>query len=384
MGMIRLWTVAIVVCLQGAARADLPAAEDLQQTWIFDVQDSGDQEAESDGIPFWLGPVESVSKLSGQISLVGHLSPSDRQRCNCVRSCCQCKSHWLVSVDYLNWTARRSGWDLAVRDADTDNNIEGPIESLEFDNSSGFRSSISYLLGTGWDVGFSYTFYETDQQRNLAAGDGGQLWLTRANPGSFNNSANEVFAEADIDLDLFDLEAGYWLQPCRNLRLRGFGGVRLASLNQSFQASYRGGTVTSSGRQYRQQTDLNASGLRAGSEANWQLPNGLVFSGLLASSVLVGDFESGYAESEPDFTSAGNVQLTDDYVDMLPVLDVRLGVAKRWGRLTLETGYEASVWFSADRRYGFSGAETINRGAMTNVPHDLGFDGFYLRMMLLR
>jgi hypothetical protein len=382
----KIWfcTAIVVVLLHGNVRADSPPEAPLPQTWVFDVAGDEDGETEAGGIPYRLDPVESASDLPTGIDWIDVASPLNDPPCDCVRSRHRCRSHWLFSIDYLNWTARRTGWDLAVRDADTDNNIEGPIESLQFENSSGLRTSISYLLGNGWDFGFSYTMFETDRDKSVAATDAGQLWLTRANPGSFNNSAAEVAAAADVDLDLFDLESGYWLQPSRNLRLRGFGGVRMASLDQSFQASYRGGTISAAGRHYRQRTDLTASGLRAGSEANWVLPNGFTLSGLLAGSVLIGNFESTYSENEPDFTSAGNVALSDEYTDVVPVLDLRIGAAKRWGRLTLETGYEASVWFNADRRYGFSGAETINRGAMANVPHDLGFDGFYLRLMLLR
>lgn len=305
-------------------------------------------------------------------------------RCQCSRVRCRCRSHWLVSADYLHWKTRRTGLDIAIADANTDNNIEGPLKSIDFDSDSGFRCSIGYLLGSGWDAGFQYTLFETEEEQRVTEPAGGQLWLTRANPASFNNSADAVDARADLDLDVFDLEVGYWLRESRTVKVRGFGGFRYASLDQAFSARYSGGTISPDGRLFSESTDLDAYGLRAGSEAQWLLPAGWSLSGRLASSILVGDFQTRYREFEPGFPGAGNVLVTDNFFDVVPIMDVTAGVSKQFGRLSLETGYEAAVWFSADRRHSFTGAETVNRGVMTNVPHNLGLDGFYFRLSYLR
>jgi len=376
------WLIGVGASLiAGFAQAEVPQEFDLVEVQISEPVEIESFETlampPADALEI---PSASTSKTETDCD-----SPSMAScHCDCVRSRCRCRYHWLASVDYLNWTPRRGGWDLAIRDPNSDNNIEGPVESLELENSSGVRASIGYLLGSGWDAGFRYTGFESDRRQTVLAADAGQLWLTRANPGSFNNAADAVDARAEVDLDIYDIEAGYWVRQCRSVKFRGFGGVRLASLDQAFDASYTGGTVALPQRTYRQRTDLSAYGLRAGSEANWLLPRGLTLSGTLAGSLLIGDFQTSYLEQEAGFQSAGDVQLTDNYFEMVPVLEVQLGIAKRLGRCTLETGYEASAWFSADRRYNFTGAETINRGTMTNVPRDIGFDGFYLRMTLLR
>jgi hypothetical protein len=157
-----------------------------------------------------------------------------RTACSCSRGRCRCRSHWLGSIDYLHWKPRRRGLDFAIADPNTDNNVQGPIESLELESRSGLRLGLSYLLGSGWDTGFRYTFFESEDARVLAEPAGGQLWITQANPASFNNHADAVTAEADLDFDLYDWEVGYWLKPARNVRVRGFGGFRYAAIDQRF------------------------------------------------------------------------------------------------------------------------------------------------------
>lgn len=46
-------------------------------------------------------------------------------------------------------------------------------------------------------------------------------------------------------------------------------------------------------------------------------------------------------------------------------------------------GYDASVWFDADRRVNSTGAETVNRGNFTTTSHNLGLDGLFARVLLL-
>jgi hypothetical protein len=123
-------------------------------------------------------------------------------------------------------------------------------------------------------------------------------------------------AEADLDYQVFDIQAGYWFPPNEIASVRVFAGPRGANIEQSLD---------------------------------------LVYSG-------------------------GNVATRVDSTEAVPVLDVAVGINLTAGKLSLQTGYELSNWFNVDQRLNFTGAATIMRGSLTPSVQDLLVDGLFVRL----
>ena len=188
-------------------------------------------------------------------------------------------SHRLTgSVDYLYWKARRNGMDFAISDPDTDDNIEGTMEALELESTGGVRASLGFWAACDWDLTLTYTHFDSDDHLSLDAIPGGQLWMTRSNPASFNNDAAAATADATLDYDLLDLGAGYWIRPSEMISIRVFGGPRGVWTRQEMNIEYSGGTVAGS-RTQTQRTEMNGFGLRAGSQVHWHLGKALSLFG---------------------------------------------------------------------------------------------------------
>lgn len=294
---------------------------------------------------------------------------------------CPCNRPGLIlAADVLVIRPRRTGLDFAISDPNTDNNVEGPVDALELDSRAGVRAAIGYRTANNWDVIFTYTHFDTDTERTVLEPEGGFLWLTRTAPASFNNHADLAEATADLNYDLFDLEAGYAMLAVESLPIRLFGGFRAATIEQNFGVRYVGGTIIGE-RVQHQNTQVDGYGLRAGAETHWQLGRGWSLFGRAAGSVLVGQFSILYTEDESGFGGQGNVDVTYRYYDVLPMLDAAAGVSWQTGRLTWQAGYELTAALNLDKPVNFSGAETINRGQMANVGNDLVLEGFFARMV---
>jgi hypothetical protein len=294
---------------------------------------------------------------------------------------CSCYRPGLIlAADVLLIRPKRAGLDFGISDPDTDNNVQGPIESLALGSNAGVRGAIGYRTFSGWDAVFTYTHFDTDADRSVLAPEGGRIWMTRTAPASFNNNAAAAFATADLDYNVFDLEAGYVILPAESLPIRLFGGFRAAAIEQNFGVQYEGGTVVGE-RIQQQSTQVDAYGLRAGAETHWRLGRGWSVFGRAAGSVLVGDFSILYTENETGFGGQGNVDVNYHYSDILPMLDAAAGVSWQTGRLTWQAGYELTAVLNLDKAVNFTGAETINRGQMTNVGRDLALEGLFARLV---
>lgn len=294
---------------------------------------------------------------------------------------CSCYRPGLIlAADVLFIRPRRAGLDFAISDPNTDNNVEGPVESLELDSGIGVRGAIGYRTTSGWDAIFTYTHLDTDTERTVVEPENGFLWLTRTAPASYNNQADLAHAVADLNYDVFDLEAGYTVWPAASLPIRLFGGFRAAAIEQNFGVRYVGGTI--SGERIQQQsTQVDGYGLRGGAETQWLLGGGWSVFGRAAGSVLVGQFSILHTEDESGYAGQGNVDVTYRYHDVLPMLDAAAGVSWQSGRLTWQAGYELTAVLNLDQPVNFTGAETVSRGQMVNVGNDLVLEGLFARLI---
>lgn len=289
-------------------------------------------------------------------------------------------SDFYGSVDYLRLRPRQGGLDFAISDSDNDNNIEGPINRLNYDSESAVRARLGLALTSEWDLSFGYTRLRTDASASVDAPAGGQLWITQSNPASFNNSATNASAEIALDYDLYDLQAGYWFRPSKTVFINLFGGPRGAVIHQSSEVAYTGGTVTET-RTQTQKTELEGFGVRLGGEVQWQLASMINVFASSSATMIVGNFDIEYVESEPAIAT-GNVATSSNFYDSVSNFEAAAGISLGTDRISLQAGYELSNWLNIDRRLLFTGSPSISRGQLTSTAEDMLLDGLFLRLAL--
>ena len=195
--------------------------------------------------------------------------------CECPADACTCGKRscggagcpgWFVSAEYLRWKPRRRGLDFVISDPDDQfitNTVEGSVESLELQSNGGLRTAIGYLTASGWDIAFRYTNFQSSDSRSVQEPAGGSLWAIRATPDGFdNNQADSASADANLNMDVFDLEVGRWLDPNDSTSLRLFMGLRSALIDQDFSIGYFGGNIGN--YPVRQSVLMDSIGLRIG------------------------------------------------------------------------------------------------------------------------
>ena len=319
------------------------------------------------------------------VALATSVGYAECNRCigqRCPDSCQYDCGGFYGGIEYLFLKPRTSGLDFAIADPNTDDNIQGPIELLELDAKSGVRASFGRATASGWDFGFTYTSFESNAAKSVDAPTGGQLWLTRTNPASFNNAATAADANADLDYQVLDCHAARWVHPNDCTAIRLFGGPRAAWIDQAMEVEYTGGTVGGT-RTQSQTTKMDGFGARFGGEGHWWMNDCVSFFGSAAGSVLVGDFEIRHIELEPGL-STGNVDTTTNYYDAVTGIDVAFGMQVTGRRLSLQTGYELTSWLNLDQRVNYVGTSTVALGNQAMTSRDLVLDGLFVRFILHR
>jgi hypothetical protein len=282
-----------------------------------------------------------------------------------VPSCdCPPSSGVVASAEWLNWQAHRGGLDFA--------SFVDPIwltpaarESLDYDRDNGLRLGLGYRFASGWDVSWNYTYFQTSAAGAIdqAASPGLVLIATRS---YFDLAVDSVAAQADLDYQVHDIEAGRRLVFTENADVRLFGGFRWAKIDQSEFQQYtyddiEVGSVTGTidGR-----SELDAYGIRLGAETQWTTRWGLGLFGRLAGSVLVGN--AAVQQREFDDAQGTILNFADEAYRAVPVIDAAAGASWTHGAWQVAGGYEMTTWF--------------NLTEIERASQDLILDGFFLRL----
>ncbi len=276
----------------------------------------------------------TIERLFQQPSCIG--SPSN----GCVEDSLS-KPGFIAYADYLYWKASPTGLDYAT--------IENPITltpiataSLDLPRADGYRFGLGYrFAGTCCDLTCTYThFQSSDQQAVVASGPTTELLSTR----SFFSTVAMDSIEADdaLKLDIYDLEANWRTSLNETVGFRGFGGVRLARLDQDFSSNYTllaavKGTINLP-------TGMEAAGIRLGGEFAWRTAWGFHVFGRGAASLLVADFNT--ERREVNSLDGLVIDASAETTRIVPVLEAAAGIAWSWGPMELSAGYEISNWFN--------------------------------------
>lgn len=281
---------------------------------------------------------------------------------------------WKVSTEFLAWRLHRRDLDFAIATNDSALAVgAGTIQELGFDNDPGLRVGLARQLASGWELGFTYTYFYTAASADAAEPAGGNLWATRSHPALYEEAAT-ANAFSSLKYHVFDLEASYQcvLSPWASVKM--FGGPRWATIDQQFRVAYDGRDFSNASVSHP--VNLNAFGLRLGVAGEWQIGHGFSLFGRGAGSVMYGRFDSQLVETNLSGVQS-IVSVRDEYGQALPVLEAAAGLSWRYRGVELSVGYEITDWINAGDRSAF--VDGNDEGLYSPSSTDLLLEGLFAR-----
>jgi len=274
----------------------------------------------------------------------------------------------VAYAEWLNWQAHRGGLDFASF-VDPVWETPGTVESLDYERDNGVRVGLGYRFESQWDVTWNYTYFQASAAGAVDQAENPNLSLI-ATRSYLDTTFASVAAQADLDYNVHDIEAGRRLVCNSSTAVRLFGGFRWARIDQSEsqQYTYEDSLGDTSTGDIRGRSELDAYGIRLGAETQWDTRWGLGLFGRLAGSVLVGNFD--VRQQEVDEIELTIMDFVGEYYQAVPAIDAAAGAAWTCGAWHVAGGYEMTSWF--------------NLAAIERASYDLILDGFFLRVAYAR
>jgi hypothetical protein len=287
-------------------------------------------------------------------------------------SCDCCSPGWFVTSDYLNLRVERNDLAFAIQDPVGAGvpSAGPPIMSLDLGSQNAFRVGGGYRDPSGWQVGVIYTLLRSDTTETFAPG-GGQVLAVQSSPSTGLTNADSVTATSDFAYDVFDLEAGHWFQSNDSISLLVLAGLRFASIDHRLRTAYNGGAFVNG--LVDVPTNINAFGGRLGGAAHWNVSDRFSLIASSSISILKADIDTSRREVNGGATVINATRATDQ---LMPGLDLSVGLRYYFERWSIAASYEWANWFNAVSPLEFS--DSFNGGTLNPVGRDLGLHGFVL------
>jgi hypothetical protein len=278
----------------------------------------------------------------------------------------------MGNLDYLNWSARRSGMDFASFSSSVTNAtaLPAPTQSLDFNQAGGFRGGIGYRFGNGWNVGWTYTYFRIANAETATASStpNSELIATQSylsTSQTFKVPMDSIEADGTLQMNIQDFQAEWTSCLNDSVGFTAFGGFRWAKIDQNFNNNYSYGGGTGS---VNLPNNMDGEGIRLGAEIQWRSSCGLRVFARGAESVLVADFQTRQHEVDP---AAGiTIDVSNDTAAVVPVFEGTVGVAYARGPWEFRAAFEMSDWFNLVQ---------VNRPAQS-----LLLDGYFLSLSFSR
>lgn len=230
----------------------------------------------------------------------------------------------------------------------------------------GFRLGFGYHFGGGLDARIIYTFLRASSSDTQTRPAGQNFFV-----GYYDNvNPNSGKATYKLGYDVVDFEAGLNIGVGSSVVLRGFGGLRFASLRErlTFNGLDGNGPVSVDAR-----SDFWGIGPRLGLMGSVDIGWGLSLFGHMAGSIPVGT--SKRSTRALDFNSDNSTR-SPNQVTINPQIDASIGFAytyqmSQMSALTFKAGYRFEYWLNNRPAPGFTGE------GLSNDNPGLGIDGFF-------
>jgi hypothetical protein len=267
--------------------------------------------------------------------------------------------------DFLLLRPNREGLGLAVVNSTQGGSTYSTLQSLSWDGTPGFRVGARYRFADpNVEFGATFTYFHATTQLSVNAPDGGSLVGVMA---LARQARDAMAADGNTGLSyaVLDLDAGRsaWLGD--SLLLRAYGGVRLASIDQSLKGLYSGGALGANLDYVTSPIRFQGVGLTAGAEATWNLWRGFGLYGRGRIGLVSGSFDSRRTET------LGATLVSDEserYFTVVPFGELGAGLSYQGERFFFSIGYELTDWGNMVSGIGGPGSGTLGnrkRGDLT-------------------
>jgi hypothetical protein len=283
----------------------------------------------------------------------------------------------FVTGEYLLLHPRRNALDYAVVSPDANLTPGGTIQSLDWHTTSGFRVGAGYQLsGEPWQFGVTYMYLHSFDDRSVSAPAGGAAFATLTRGGGVDDIAT-ASGSTNLDFNVIDLLAARPVAVCPTLNVRLFGGGRFAWIDQKLTAVYNGGASGAVNDIVSSPVYFRGAGLTGGAQAFWQFYHQFGLYGRFSGSLLSGQFRNFLTEANNNgATPIVNVQ--EKYYQVVPVLELGLGVAWQGEHMRLSVGYELQNWFDMVNSPTFPSPSNI--GLPVRRFSDLSLEGLAVQL----
>jgi hypothetical protein len=285
-----------------------------------------------------------------------------------------CSPAVLATAEYLLVRPYRRPNDFAITDPFNDLTPEGGVNSVRFDWSSGFRVGLGYRTASGWEPMLTYTHLHAGGSRFVVAPDGGVVYPTLTRPGLID-TVQQAGAALRLDYDVFDLDSSRRIVLDDSFALRLGFGVRIASIDQSFDAFYNG--FEASGALVHNRIIFDGAGPVLNGEGEWLLPRGFRWFGRARGALVVGDLSSRLRETDNGGLTL-NANIRECNTQAIPVLELATGLAWEYRNLRLSAGYEVANWFGLVDRPQF--VNDVAEGKLGRRRGDLSLEGVFFQL----
>lgn len=284
-------------------------------------------------------------------------------------------AQFFISGEYLLMRPFRRNLNFALVDPLDDLMPMGRVAALNYRQDNGFRINAAYrLMGSAWEVGAGYTYFHASDRGQQVAPPGGLIYALPFRPGTVD-VATSAAAEAGIDYDVYDLEFARSTRVDEHLSLRFGAGPRFAVISQNMAAFYNG--LDADNAAAESSLKFHGAGLVVSGEAGWDLPWHFKLFARGRTSLIYGDFRSSVRES--NFNGAAvYADLSDNYSQVVPVLEVGAGLAWEYRRIRAAVGYEAANWFHLADRPIF--LDDFSEGKIAHQTGDLSLHAVFFRL----
>jgi hypothetical protein len=277
----------------------------------------------------------------------------------------------IITGDFLLMRPVRRDQDYAIVGSSPNFGPLGVIRSVEGGYDTGFRIGAGYRCCAGWESVVSYTYLDTTGKDVAAAPTGQFAFPTTTFPGVVSRSA-VASANNSIKMNLIDLEFAHHWKASEHLDWRFFFGPRLAFIDQRLNALYEGGDVATDS--VRRRESLEGIGLRAGGQATYTIFEHLGAYARGAVTMMSAQVNADLAENA---NGVPIVAVSQKFHQLIPVLDMGIGLSYQMGNWRFTAGYELMTWFGMVEGIDF--ADDVTPGKLNRTISDLGFEGFVFR-----
>jgi hypothetical protein len=270
---------------------------------------------------------------------------------------CPPVAKYYFSGEFLYFWPNREGLGTAVVNSSQDGMTFSTLESLNWDDGTpGFRIGARYCPSE-IDFGATFTYFHAKTQQTETAPDGGSLTGTLATDRRARN-AMDADSDAGLSYAVLDLDVGKEFWCSEAFGIRGFGGIRLASINQTLKSIYTGGALGAAADYVNSPVRFYGAGITAGLETTWKLYRGWGLYGRGRFGLI-----SSYFDSEETET-VGAALIHNDretYYTIIPVAEMGAGLCYQGEQWSIRAGYEMTDWINMVYRVGGTSAQSPHR-----------------------